>query len=90
MGSPTGASYESLLEARHLLSLHFTGLAHSEVIQRAHTVFGKGDKNGKLLAMLVVNYHSIQCRIPCSHIVPDQAGSLKVKVCYWQQKLCIL
>lgn len=57
--SPTGVLYESLLEARRSLSLHITGQARSEITRRAHSVFAEGDKNGKLLAMLVADYHPI-------------------------------
>lgn len=53
------ASYESLLEARRHLSLHVKGLTSSEMAQRAHTVFAEGDKNGKLLAMMVADNQTI-------------------------------
>lgn len=58
-GSPTGALYVSLLDARHRLSLHVTGQPRSEMQKTAHTVFAEGDKNGKLLAMLVADYHPV-------------------------------
>lgn len=50
--SPSDTSYSSLLEARCLLSLHFSDLAHSEAKHRAN-YFSEGDKNGKLQARLV-------------------------------------
>lgn len=70
--SPTGASYESLLEARRLLPLHFAGLTHSEMKKQANTVFAEGDKNGKLLAMLVPNCDLIT-NIP---VVRDRGGAM--------------
>lgn len=46
-------TYLSLMEARRLLSLHFSDLAHMEAKHRANSVFSEGDKNGKLLTRLV-------------------------------------
>lgn len=58
-GSPTEASYKALLEARRNLTSHIKGLTSSEITRNAHTVFAEGDKNGKLLAMLVADHHPI-------------------------------
>lgn len=68
--SPTGASYESLLEVCHSLSLHFTGQARSEMTRRAYTIFAKGDKNGKLLAMLVAT-PCFSCRSLSVYFLPS-------------------
>lgn len=70
--SPTGGSYESLLEARCSLSIHFTGQARVDMVKRAQAVFAEGDKNWKLLAMLVADYHPLT-NIP---VIGDQGGRL--------------
>lgn len=58
--SPTEeATYVVLLDTRRLLSLHVTGQTRLELQKTAHTFFVEGDKNGKLLAMLVADYHPI-------------------------------
>lgn len=49
--SPSDAPCTSLLEAWRLLSIHYTDLAHTEAGQKS--LFAQGDKNGKLLAMLM-------------------------------------
>lgn len=57
-------TYEELLEARRVLALHFTELTHTSRTKRAESIFEQGDKNGKLLAMLVAEQR-IQTNIPC-------------------------
>lgn len=51
--------YVSLLGARHLLTLPVTGQTRSAMQETVHTIFAEGDTNGKLLAMLVADYHPI-------------------------------
>lgn len=70
--NPTRASYEALLEARRSLSIFFTGQARADMTKRPQTVFTEGDKNGKLLAMLVADYHPLT-NIP---IIRNQRGDL--------------
>lgn len=53
--SPMDDNFASLKEARWLLSLHVYNLAHMECSHKAKSLFAQGDKNGKLLAMLVAN-----------------------------------
>lgn len=54
--SPSDVTYSSLLGSRLLLSLHFSDLAHTECSRRAKSLFILGNKNGKLLAMLVAEH----------------------------------
>lgn len=54
--SPSDVTYSSLLEAKILLSMHFSDLAHTECSRRAESLFTQGEKNGKLLAMLVAEH----------------------------------
>lgn len=54
--SSMDVSYTSLLEAPRLLSVHYVDLAHTESRHKTLSLFAQGDKNGKLLAMLVVDH----------------------------------
>lgn len=60
-------TYNDLLEAQGILALHFTDLTHTSRTKSAESIFEQGDKNGKLLAMLVADQR-IQTNIPCSKI----------------------
>lgn len=70
--SPSRVSYESLLEVRRCLSLLVKGQTKSEESQKMHKIFAEGDKNGKLLAMLVVD-HPPMAHIP---VIKDGAGRM--------------
>lgn len=49
-----------------------SGMTKAEESQRMHTIFAEGDKNGKLLAMLVADHPPI-AHIP---VIKDKAGAL--------------
>lgn len=65
-------TYTDLLEARRLLALHFTELTHTSWPKMADSFFEQGDKNGKLLAMLVAEQR-VQANIPC---ITNSQGTL--------------
>lgn len=60
---PMDETFISLLEARRLLSIHFSDLAHTKCRHKAKSLFTQGDKNCKLLAMRVAK-HKINSTIP--------------------------
>lgn len=57
-------TYLELLEVRRLLALHFTELTHTSWTKRAESIFEQGDKNGKLLAILLAEQR-MQTYLPC-------------------------
>lgn len=60
----TDVTYRDLLEARRKLTLHYSDLAQTSLVKRVESLFDQGDKNGKLLALLVADRRA-QTGIPC-------------------------
>lgn len=72
-------TYIELLEARCLLALHYTELMHTSWTKRAESVFEQGDKNGKLIAMLVAKQSPAKYTLHLKHAV----GYTQIQLPFW-------